>query len=170
MEPKDELPTDLRRLVEEVREAATAVASAEAEHTYRLAALARAATGRRVANGSALEVCSAALAVARRTLQSFAMIATRWTHQEIGSLLRDCQTGRPRLTASHLLLLAPLPRPTRERLLTLVLEQELDVRGLRKEILSARTVSRGAAHASGERFANRPSSLVVAVDTVEPKR
>jgi hypothetical protein len=107
---------------------------AEAEYVYRVAIVARAATGRRLSGMSALEACARSLGLARRTLQQLAIIAMRWTVFEYRALLERQGAGGHSLTTSHLLMIAPLARGAREHWIERTLAEGLEVRELRERI------------------------------------
>jgi hypothetical protein len=131
-----DLPGDLSELLEEVHRAELDVRVAEAKYARSLALLAGAARGRRVGGASAIGICANALGMARQTLQPFAIIAARWSQQELDAIFeRRRASGRP-LTTSHLLCIARLPRGARREWIQRALHEDLDVRALRESIAS----------------------------------
>lgn len=126
------LPTDLCELVGRVRGSALAIRVAEAEHAHSLAVLARASIGRHVTGDvTAMEACAEEVGVARRTLAAFSVIATRWDPLELRALLEQRGVDGHALSVSQLLLLASLPRASREYWTERVFREALDVRALR---------------------------------------
>jgi hypothetical protein len=124
--------------------AAREVRLAEAEHAYKMAIVARVAAGRRCSGRSAVEVSARSLGVTRRTLQQFAILATRWTFDEYRVLLERRGPSGHSLTVSHLLVVAPLSREAREHWIARVLLEGLAVRTLRAQIARSRHASQAA--------------------------
>jgi hypothetical protein len=133
-----ELPAELRDAVADALRTGSRLRLSETEYAYRMAVVARAATGHRVAVGSAMEACARALGVSRRTLQMYAPIAVRWTNDQFHALRRRRGPRGNALLMSHLLLIAPLTRQEREHWTERVLVEELDVRELRNRIEATR--------------------------------
>jgi hypothetical protein len=131
MDRTGELPHDLTELVAVAEQAARDLRLAEAEHAYRLALVARAATGRRLAKGGgALEVCASRLGLARSTLQAFSTLACCWSREELRAMFARAPSAS--LSISHLLLVSQLPRPERHRTIEQILDGSLGVRELRR--------------------------------------
>jgi hypothetical protein len=63
------LSAELLQLANDARSARAALEVTSAEYAYRLAVLARAASGRRAGEGSAMEACARAAHVSRQVLQ-----------------------------------------------------------------------------------------------------
>jgi hypothetical protein len=128
------LPSDLRKLVNEVLRAVTRMRGLEAEYVLGLAEVARAARDRRAENEPAIDACAKALGVARQTLQPYALIASRWKPEELRHLLsRRDRHGRP-ISLSHLLVLARLPPRESARWTESVFEEGIVVHDLRKRV------------------------------------
>jgi hypothetical protein len=125
-----DIPPDLHSRILDAIEATADVRDAQAEHAYRVALLARSAIGR----GRVFVSCARALGMQRQTLQPFALVATRWSPEDLRSLFsaRDAH-GRP-LSISHLQLLARLPRGERNEWLVAVLRDCIDVHSLRERL------------------------------------
>ena len=132
--PVIDLPDDLRALVEEAERADRAVGAAEAHLVHCLAELSRAAQGRHVTGGSAIEACAAALGISRQTLQPLALIASRWGAAELREMFQRRGTRGRSMTASHMVLLARLPREQRAFWTERSLDGEVDVRELRRAL------------------------------------
>jgi hypothetical protein len=133
----DALPADLRALVEGARRSLERVADAEAAYVYSLALMSRAATGRTVQGGSAIDVCAAALGLTRQTVQPYAVIASRWNFVDLRRLLsRRTVRGRP-LSTAHLLFLARLGKAQRGYWLERTVREGLDVHSLRALVTEA---------------------------------
>jgi hypothetical protein len=127
----DELPPEVTELVAVAEQAARDLRLAEAEHAYRLALVARAATGRRLAKGgSALEACAKRLGLARSTLQAFSALACCWSREELRAMFARARSSC--LSISHLLLVSQLPRLERYRRIEQILDGSLGVRELRR--------------------------------------
>jgi len=134
-----DLPADLRELIDEVRRATACIRVAQAEHAYRLALLAKAATSRRLANRlAAMEACARHVGVARTTLHAFSILATRWGLDELRELFIRQDANGQALSVTHLLLVGHLPRATRDRWINRVLTEGLDVRSLKSLMRSGR--------------------------------
>lgn len=129
----EQVPEDLQRLLAGVRRAASEAALAEAKHAYAVAKLSLAATGRIVpaGRGAALGKCADLLGYSRQKLQSYGPIATRWTADQFLGLFQLSGSSRTKLSTSHLLLLAPLPRSKGELWIARVLENGMTVRELK---------------------------------------
>jgi hypothetical protein len=139
---QNDLPEDLGYLVTEAQHAIIA----EAERAYRFSVLARTAAGRRAGGYNAIEACARALGVSRQLLQSYAVLAMRWTPGQFRAALgRRGANGRP-LSLSHLLLIAPLPRSAGASWIECVLAEGIDVRELRQRLRRSRTSALGVPH------------------------
>jgi hypothetical protein len=147
-----DLPTDLEELVSDAWQAARDLRLAEAENAHRIALLAQASTGRRLAGGgSAVEACAKRLGLARTTLQPFSALARCWSRQELRAIFARTHTGC--LSISHLLLVSQLPRSARNRWIRDLLMGGCGVRELRstllnQEIKNCRTVRQSTERAS----------------------
>jgi hypothetical protein len=125
---------DIARLVDEALRAANDLRRAHSEYAYRLAVLARAATGRRLSKGSAIEECARALGIRRQTLQPYSILTLRWKPEELRVLFgRPGANGRA-LSTSHLLLLARLPKSERDHWVERTLTEGLEVHELRARL------------------------------------
>jgi hypothetical protein len=107
---------------------------AEAEYAYKMAIVAQVAAGRRLSGMSAVEASARSLGVTRRTLQQWAILATRWTLAECRVLLERRGPDGNSLTVSHLLVVASLPREARKHWIERALLDGLAVRELRAHI------------------------------------
>jgi hypothetical protein len=138
--PDGEAPPrdDLEQLVDDALCAANELRFAHSEYAYRLAVLARAATGRRLHTGSAIDACARALGIRRQTLQPYAILTLRWKPDELRALFkRPGANGKP-LSTSHLLLLARLPRSEREYWVERALTDGMEVHELRARLRKRR--------------------------------
>jgi hypothetical protein len=131
------LPRDLVGLVEAVRQAQNEVDAANAKYVYALALLSRAASGRTIEGGSAVDLCAHAVGLSRQTLQPYAIVALRWRPEELRNLL-NLRTAQERpLSIAHLLVLARLPAADRETWLLRTVREGLDAHSLRALIARA---------------------------------
>jgi DNA-binding response OmpR family regulator len=127
------LPDDLRALAEDVLDSFAKEHELHAEQAYRLALLAKAAFARASSSkGSPIEACARAVGLSRQTLQPYAIVASRWSAPELKHLLAERRNaqGEP-ISISHLVVLAKLPRGTRETWIERVFAEALTVRQLR---------------------------------------
>jgi hypothetical protein len=131
-EAEEELPDDLRTLAEDVLDSFAEEHALHAEQAYRLALLAKAAFARGSSKGSPIEACARAVGLSRQTLQPYAIVASRWSAPELKHLLAERRNtrGEP-ISISHLVVLAKLPRGTREAWIERVFAEALTVRQLR---------------------------------------
>jgi DNA-binding response OmpR family regulator len=129
----EDLPDDLWTLVVLVRDAAAAQGIAHAEYAYRMALLARTASGRTHRGHSVVDLCAKAANVSHSTLQQYIAVTTRWPPATVRHLLgrRDCQ-GRV-VTLSHLVAVARAPAQLR-RHLERVIWDGTDLRQLRASV------------------------------------
>ena len=109
-----ELPDDLHRLAEAVLGAGIAERNEHAEYAYRLALLARAASGRTYRGQSVTEACAKSVNVSRSMFSDYIAMTTRWSPSDVRGLLRrrDC---RGRLVTLHHLLAAVRAPPLLRR-------------------------------------------------------
>lgn len=129
-----EFPEDLERLVRSVELLACDNAMAEARLAYAMATLAQRVTGRRLVGSSGTAVCAARLGCSRQKLQSYAPIAMRWDKDHFSRLIERSCAGRARLSASHLLVIASLPRSVGERWLAELCDHGMTVRELKARV------------------------------------
>ena len=134
----------MRNLVTAAIQAGARLHAAKAEYALQMAAVARAARRGGATDNSAARECASALGITRQTLQPYALLAMRWTPEELRRLLerQDCN-GR-RISLSHLLILSRLSHAERCRRTEEVFAQGLGVHELR-----------GRIRASQRRVANR---------------
>jgi DNA-binding NarL/FixJ family response regulator len=129
----DELPDDLRTLAGDVLDTFARERALHAEQAYRLALLAKAAFAHPSLKGSPIEACARAVGLSRQTLQPYALVATRWSAPELRHLLAERRNSRGEpISISHLVLLAKLPRATRDTWTERVFAEGLTVRQLRE--------------------------------------
>jgi len=126
------LPDELHKLAQDVLDTFAKERAVEAEQAYRLALLAKAAFLHKSARGSAIAACARAVGLSRQTLQPYAIVATRWSAPELKQLLAERRNvrGEP-ISISHLVLLAKLPRATRDTWIERAFAEGLTVRQLR---------------------------------------
>jgi DNA-binding response OmpR family regulator len=131
-EDEEALPDDLRALAEDVLDTFARERELHAEQAYRLALLAKAAFAREHVKGSSIEACARAVGLSRQTLQPYAIVASRWSAPELRTLLAERRNahGEP-ISISHLVVLAKLPRATRDAWIERVFAEALTVRQLR---------------------------------------
>jgi hypothetical protein len=131
-------PTPIRHLVAAAVQAGARLHAAEAEYALGMAAVARAARRGGATDNSAARECASALGITRQTLQPYALLAMRWTPQELRVLLerQDCN-GR-RISLSHLLILSRLSHAERLRRTEEVFVEGLGVHDLRARIRASR--------------------------------
>jgi hypothetical protein len=130
----EKLPDDFSHIIAEIESVSQ---TAQARRIWLLALLARAAHGRRAGEIGCVKLCAEALRLSRRAFEPYALVARCWTEEELSVLLaRRDKRGRC-LTASHLLVLAPLPRALRAQWTEFSLIQGLSVRELRQGLRCA---------------------------------
>jgi DNA-binding response OmpR family regulator len=127
-----ELSEELQALVGDVLDTIASERALEAEQAYRLALLAKAALASTTPRGSPIEACARAVGLSRQTLQPYALVASRWSAPELKRLLAERRNvrGEP-ISISHLVMLAKLPRATRDSWIERVFSEGLTVRQLR---------------------------------------
>jgi hypothetical protein len=145
------LPEDLQALVLRARRAAAEAAVADANLAYALSLLAQAATGRSVpaGRGGAVETCARALGYSRQKLQLYGVIARRWTAEQFSALVKRGALAGGRLSVSHLLLIAALPRSARDVWIERVLEQGISAHALKERLQEFTGRHRGARRGQG---------------------
>ena len=135
---ESDLPEDLRILAEDVLDSFAREHALHAEQAYRLALLAKAAFARASPRGSPIEACARAVGLSRQTLQPYAIVASRWSAPELKHLLAERRNARGEpISISHLVVLAKLPRGTRDAWIERVFAESLTVRQLRDILKSA---------------------------------
>ncbi|HSY21881.1 MAG TPA: hypothetical protein VK841_07195 [Polyangiaceae bacterium] len=159
----------LHDLVAGVQQAVSTLRDAEAQYILRMAEVARAARRGGAADESSINHCARALGISRQTLQPYAIVALRWTAQDLRDLFerRDCH-GRP-ISLSHLLVLARLPLADRSRWIEVVLAEGTPVHELRARLRKMRNACAPAAFADGQRSrspSNRSSVIAQADRTL----
>ena len=128
----DSLSTELRSLLDDARDALAAGRLIRAEQAYQLSLVARAASsdptrGRRRANE-----CARSLGLTRHRLLAYALLASRFSHEEFRELLAVRRNVHGEyITVSHLQLLAALPRSSRQVWVERTFSEGLTVRQLR---------------------------------------
>jgi ActR/RegA family two-component response regulator len=133
-----DFPEDLYALVLDVLNAGETLGSVHTEYAYRMALLARAASGRTHRGRSVIGACAKAVKISRSAFQEYIAVTTRWKPPEIRALLglRDCH-GRP-VTLCHLLLVARAPGALRAQLEWIIREAR-DLRLLHRLVAAGKT-------------------------------
>ena len=128
--PEGILPPDLQPLAQRVLDIMAERDTLDVEYAYRMAALARAASGRHVTGHAAVDICAKALKISREALEAYIVVTARWDPSEIRDLLRHDGNSQT-ITMSHLLLIARSPRRLHADLIARVRSDRLNVRQLR---------------------------------------
>jgi CheY-like chemotaxis protein len=128
----EDLPKDLRILAKQVIAAAATVGRCEASYAERLGALARAATGRRLAGRSAMVACAEVIGTSRQVLQAAGSVLARLAQPEIHDLFarRDCN-GR-HITPSHLFAISRVQCSAKRELIERIFGEGLAVPAVRQ--------------------------------------
>lgn len=137
--PPSDLPADLRRLAAKVLATANGISNFQGTYADHLGALARAASGRRLAGRSATAACAEAVGVSRRLLQAAGSLGARIAPSDVEDLFarRDCN-GR-HITPSHIEAISRLPLSTRADVVERIFKEGLgveDVRSLARNLAS----------------------------------
>lgn len=130
---ESDLSPPLNHLVQDVLDTNAEALSLEAERAYRMALLARGAYG----DGRQFAASAKAVGLSRQALQPYILVASRWTSEELRSLLAERRNadGKP-ISVSHLQLMARLPRRARAEWVERVFAESLTVSEL-QELLRA---------------------------------
>jgi DNA-binding response OmpR family regulator len=120
--PGQSLPADLCELATDVLRAAARDGIAHTEYVFRLALLARAASGRTHDGRSVTESCARAVNVSRSAFQRLVAVTTRWKPSEIRVVLGRRDHHGHEVTLHHLLSTVHAPAHLRSRLETIVRE------------------------------------------------
>jgi ActR/RegA family two-component response regulator len=133
-----DLPEDLRRLAARAVAASTDVGRAQGTYAEHLGALARAASGRRLASRSATAACAEAIGVSRQVLQAAGAVGARVAEPVFQDLFsrRNCQ-GR-HITPSHLVAVSGLPNSTRAEVIERIFSEGLGVHDVRSLVSQLR--------------------------------
>jgi hypothetical protein len=129
---RTDLPASVRGQVAFLVEAEAIRAEHEATRAYYLAMIARSALAE---GGRCIDAVAKHLGLTRNALSPFALLAARWTVDELRELLVFRRTAKGhRLSVSHLVELGRLSGVTRAQLLARALMEDLTVRQLRVAI------------------------------------
>ena len=138
-----ELPHPLRALVEDARDALAEGRRVQATQIHRFALVARAALSDTSGGRGVAIRCAQELGLTHHSLQAYALLASRFSAEELRELLATRRNVHGvHLTVSHLQLLAKLPRRTRIVWIERAFSEGLTVRQLRKVVSDVRRGSR----------------------------